>query len=100
MIWIGHDRRCKPEAHSLTLDVGENLSGLLSGIIGPAQKLDTVIAMLRGLAALPAELSLLREEVSIIHVLLTESGSAEVVAAINNLDRKVDEFMATQEERL
>jgi ABC-type transporter Mla subunit MlaD len=31
---------------------------------------------------------------------LSSSNNSEILTAINNLDRKVDEFMATQEERL
>jgi uncharacterized phage infection (PIP) family protein YhgE len=84
------DRR-KSDKHSVTLDVGENLAKLLGGQIGvvsPSQKLDAIITMLTELGGVPAQQGFHTEELNLIHEL------------INNLNGKVDEFMATQEERL
>ena len=60
------------------------------------KKLDAIIDMLRNLAGVPAELGLIKEELSVVHQLVADSNSE----AINNLTRKVEEFMSTQEERL
>lgn len=64
-------------------------------------KLEAIINMLRPLADVPAQLGFLKEEISIIHGLLAEgTENGAVLTAVNNLNGKVDEFMATQEERL
>lgn len=102
-----------------------NLDGLLGGLIGAInrhadaiapvdssltealkggnqQQFEAIVAMLRNLAGVPAQLSLVKEELSIIHGLVAGGGgdNGSVLTAVNNLDRKVDEFMATQEQRL
>lgn len=71
--------------------------------IATKQEFGIVNEKLDGMAQQFANLMLMKEEVTIIHKLVADSaGGADgsVLTAIENLNGKVDEFMATQEERL
>jgi methyl-accepting chemotaxis protein len=57
---------------------------------GTSAKYDTIIEMLRSAASVPAELALVKEELSIVHGLVQQGGSPELLTAINNLTGKVD----------
>lgn len=57
-----------------------------------SKRLDIIIDMLERQAEMPAQLGFVKEELSIVHGLISE--------AINNFNGKAEEFMATQEERL
>lgn len=84
-------RPTKPEPKTvIVLEVPDkgNLDGLLGGLVGAINKHAEAIA---------------KPGTSLTEALskLTSGGSnSEVLTAINNLSRKVDEFMASQEERL
>jgi len=56
---------------------------------GDNTKLDAVITMLRDLAAVPAQLGLIKEELSIVHKLLADLGDLSQVQA------QIDEFTKT-----
>lgn len=103
--WKGRDRRREPPSDRLILELpkGGNFDQVLRLIAsalkgGGDTKLDAIIEMLRSSASVPAELALVKEELSTIHALLADDPN--VLLAINTLTRKVNEFMATQEERL
>ena len=53
-------------------------------------KLDAIIDMLRGMASAPADLALVKEELSVIHGLVQSGGAPELLTAINNLTGKVN----------
>ena len=80
------------------LDAYEARTDVLSG--GDTPNLETIIEMLRSVAGMPAELALIKDELSLVHGLVTSSRVPELLTAVNNLTGKVEELMAKQEERL
>jgi len=63
------------------------------------ERFDAIIEMLRNLASMPADLALVKEELSLVHGLVANSDSSQVLTAISKVDGKVD-VMSSNIDRL